>query len=460
MARFPALTRTTIAWTAGLAAVYAVLYEFVVLETSFGTTLGAAFWPAAGITVSVLVLRPREEWPLLLAGVFVVETVLDARGDFDPLVALGMGVANCAEPLLAAVLLHRWLNRAPDISRLRDLGLFLAAAVVAGPALGALIGSVWPWILGVDPLWPRLGRWYLGDALGVLVIAPLIISVARPPERPMFRLSSSWTFVVLAIVAAFALPWRAAAALGLPFLVMPALMLVGLRSGTRAAAAGILAVGLLVETVTALGAGPFSHSGAFSGLLVAQVFLATCAITALIAAALMAGLVSRDVLALHDSLTGLANRRLLYDRLTVACRRLARDPGDVGVLFIDLNAFKAVNDRYGHAAGDQLLVAVAARLAGAVREQDTVARLGGDEFVVLAEHVGGEDGLALLAERIDEALRVPVVLADGAAVATSASVGWALATDADADAEALISHADRAMYVAKAAGRTAVPAAG
>ena len=157
--------------------------------------------------------------------------------------------------------------------------------------------------------------------------------------------------------------------------------------------------------------------------------------------------------ALHDTLTGLPNRALVLDRAEQLLARAAREPGMLaGVLFIDIDDFKAVNDNLGHAAGDLLLSTVAERLRGAVREQDTVGRLGGDEFVVMSELSGGEATLELLADRLTEILREPVPLADGAkTISVTASIGVAVGRYASADA--LLRDADLALYTAKAAGK-------
>jgi diguanylate cyclase (GGDEF)-like protein len=447
-----------------LADVYAALYELIVLQTSFGSSVGATFWPGAGVTVSVLLLRPRREWPVYVAAISLAEFAMDIKSDYAVAVAAGMAVANVAEPLLAATLLRRWLPRAPDLSNLRQLALAFAAAAVAGPMLGAVVGSVWPWVVSGDPIWPRLGRWYLGDALGVIVVAPLLVSVMRPPDKALLRFSESWTLVVLGVVAVFALPWEFAATIGLPFIVIPALALVGMRMGTRAAAAGMLFVGILVETVTALGGGPFAGAGPFTGLLAAQMYLATCAISALTAAALMAGLASSDERALHDPLTGLANRRLLMDRLEVAFRHLTRTEAPVGLVLIDLDGFKEVNDRHGHHVGDHVLTETAARVGAAVRDHDTVARLGGDEFVVLADGLADRHALEALVDRLHRSIEQPIATSAGP-VRVGASIGCASTADPDADPEELLRRADRAMYAAKRtsvarAGGAAVPVAG
>ena len=131
-------------------------------------------------------------------------------------------------------------------------------------------------------------------------------------------------------------------------------------------------------------------------------------------------------LAWHDALTGLPNRARLVERIGEALTRQTRTAGVVGLLFIDLDQFKAVNDGLGHAAGDQVLAQVADRLRRVVRDTDTVARLGGDEFVVVAEHLTGELAAVDLAERILGALADPMTVC-GFDLVLSASIGIALA---------------------------------
>jgi diguanylate cyclase len=154
---------------------------------------------------------------------------------------------------------------------------------------------------------------------------------------------------------------------------------------------------------------------------------------------------------LHDDLTGLPNRALFLDRLGQALSRLGRHSTSVAVLFLDLDRFKAVNDAFGHAAGDELLRAVAARLASVLRAGDTAARLSGDEFAVLCEDVAGERHAVGVAERVAEALRSPFAIG-GDEVYARSSVGIALAVHGDEEAETLLREADAAMYRAKQRG--------
>ncbi len=156
---------------------------------------------------------------------------------------------------------------------------------------------------------------------------------------------------------------------------------------------------------------------------------------------------------LHDPLTGLPNRNLFIDRLSVALARLERSSNEIAVLFMDLDRFKRVNDSLGHAAGDRLLRAVAARLKELVRPGDSAARIGGDEFTILCEDVRGEEGAVAIAGRITEAMARPFSLEEGE-VFSNASIGVAVARQGDAtDPESLIRDADAAMYDAKERGK-------
>jgi diguanylate cyclase (GGDEF)-like protein len=156
--------------------------------------------------------------------------------------------------------------------------------------------------------------------------------------------------------------------------------------------------------------------------------------------------------ALHDSLTQLANRELLYREATRALGELPRGGNGLALFVIDLDKFKEVNDSLGHAAGDQLLAAVADRLSAAMRPQDLVARLGGDEFAVLVRDIDDQVAARLAATRLIERLNGTFVI-DGVNVELSASCGVAVAPEHGDDLDMLLRRADGAMYAAKATGR-------
>ena len=156
--------------------------------------------------------------------------------------------------------------------------------------------------------------------------------------------------------------------------------------------------------------------------------------------------------AFYDPLTGLPNRVLFRDRLEQALVRAGRRKDAVGLLFLDLDRFKLVNDSLGHLIGDKLLVEAAARLRACVRTQDTIARLSGDEFVVVLELLAGEEDALTVANAITHQFKPPFVL-DGREIVVTASIGIAVSDAGREHAESLVRDADMAMYRAKSDGR-------
>jgi diguanylate cyclase (GGDEF)-like protein len=152
--------------------------------------------------------------------------------------------------------------------------------------------------------------------------------------------------------------------------------------------------------------------------------------------------------ATHDPLTGLANRRLFYDRLHQAIRHAHRYGGKLGILYVDLDRFKDINDRFGHHVGDAVLTEVAKRLTSSIRGSDSAARLGGDEFVVLLEAVQGRDDCLAAARKIEQAVNADTNFY-GLDLKVDASVGHALYPNDGTDEDALIRAADAAMYRVK-----------
>ncbi|MGX5913275.1 EAL domain-containing protein [Aliidiomarina sp. Khilg15.8] len=160
-------------------------------------------------------------------------------------------------------------------------------------------------------------------------------------------------------------------------------------------------------------------------------------------------------LASFDPLTGLANRTLLNDRLAAALARSNRHGTQVGVLFIDLDRFKQINDSLGHSIGDQLLCIIASRIQNCLREQDTVARLGGDEFIILLDGVDTQQSAVETAQRVLRSINEPLLIQQNH-IRVSPSIGIALYPEHGNSAEELLKHADVAMYHAKEVGRNCV----
>ncbi|WP_426689091.1 putative bifunctional diguanylate cyclase/phosphodiesterase [Rhodanobacter ginsengiterrae] len=156
---------------------------------------------------------------------------------------------------------------------------------------------------------------------------------------------------------------------------------------------------------------------------------------------------------LVDALTGLPNRLLFNDRLDTIIREATRNGECFAVLFVDLDRFKAINDTYGHDAGDQVLRTVTQRLCGSVRASDTVARYAGDEFTVVLRHIVKNDDVMRVAEKIVQVMETPLYLEDGTELQVTASMGLSFFPDDAGDTATLLKHADEAMYAAKHQGR-------
>jgi diguanylate cyclase (GGDEF)-like protein len=158
--------------------------------------------------------------------------------------------------------------------------------------------------------------------------------------------------------------------------------------------------------------------------------------------------------AMHDPLTGAPNRRLFELHLKHTYEQLQRRPDYLfAVMFADLDGFKLVNDNFGHAAGDQVIMGVAQRIAAAVRPTDIVARMGGDEFVVLLENLASYDDAEAVATRVVDTLGRPFSVGDET-IRLTGSVGVAVSDRGYASAEQMIQSADQAMYQAKAQGKS------
>ncbi len=159
--------------------------------------------------------------------------------------------------------------------------------------------------------------------------------------------------------------------------------------------------------------------------------------------------------ATHDALTGLPNRVLFRDRVLQALRNAKREKHEVGVLLLDLDRFKEINDTMGHYNGDRLIKQVAMRLDSLFRESDTLSRLGGDEFGVLLQTIDGDNDISVVTEKIHNAIRPPFTLED-LTIDVQLSIGAVVYPDHGDDVDTLIQHADIAMYAAKQEGKEAV----
>ncbi|MBK5255231.1 MAG: sensor domain-containing diguanylate cyclase [Vicinamibacteria bacterium] len=332
----------------------------------------------------------------------------------------------------------------PDIRRLRDLFWSTAAALVAS-VTGSLAAILWNASHGLDPLSAqRVWRgWVIGDFMQILFVVLPVLHFAGPGIRAWFdrrfvappQREFSYTHGVGLIVVAFAL-------LGLVvFLgVHQALGSIELAIDTRTVD-GDLLIPKLREII----------------LMMALLSTALTAATGMFSTALARMGERQRSEARRDTLTGCLNRRTFSDILHHEGDRGRRLGVGLGVLFVDLDHFKGVNDRLGHAVGDQVLVAVVGRMEGALRSTDLLFRWGGEEFVILMPHTKPAE-IDLVAERLRAAVAdsplLPDVVAGG--VRSTVSVGVATADSQTGDHSGVLDRADKACLRAKSEGRNRV----
>ena len=421
---------------------------------------GAGFWPSAGVTLAAFLLLPRTRWAWVAVAVVVGELVSDTILSSYPIApSAWWAAANLAEPLLAALL----LTRRPGAARLVPSGnlmRFLAFGVVAGPLLGATLGTTGTAAEYGVPWLSTWAKFAVGDGLGVLVVAPALLWVAQPPNARRSRGEALTVSTVVVAMVVGQLRWTGDLEIVMPYLMIPLLIWTGMRFGVRGTAVAGFALANGANFANAVGSGPrvldVSDGQAITLL---QLFIGIALITGLVIAVLLHDLLEQaEVQRLlahqtrHDALTGLPNRTLLMERLQTSLHHARAAGHGVGLLFVDLDRFKSINDRLGHDAGDAVLCEMARRLERSCRPRDTVARFGGDEFVVLCPDLDAGDDLQEIAVRLVEVAAQPFDLA-GRDVLVGASVGVVTAA-ADRTAQDLLRDGDAAMYLAKARGRS------
>lgn len=258
--------------------------------------LGAGFWPAAGITLAAMLMSPTRRWAWILAAIFVAEFSGDMLHGYPVGGITLWALGNMVEPLVGAALIRRFLPGTPTLAPLRRLVGFVALGAVAGPLVGASVGSLGTFIfydMAAVDVWPK---YFIGDGLGVLVMAPIILSwLSRPTMRSMTE-----KFAILLSAAAVTTlvfrNWDAYWDVTLPYLIIPLLTWAGLRGGVRGAAVISFVVAHIANASTAFGYGPFALAGSEThAVTLLQLFIAITIVSTLALAAVTEDLMDRKV---------------------------------------------------------------------------------------------------------------------------------------------------------------------
>jgi diguanylate cyclase (GGDEF)-like protein len=434
----------------GLAAVY-YLAAKLGLRFAYINSSVTTVWPPAGIALAAFVLLGYRVWPAILGAAFLAN--LTTTGAVVP--SIGIAIGNAAEGLLGAYLVNRFARGGRVFDRVRDILRFTALAALVSTTVSASIGIA---SLAVGGLlsWhdaPRVWlTWWLGDAVGDIVIAPALILWIGVKPAPGWGRRQTLEAIAAALITglvAFAIfgglfPARH---YSITMLLWPVMIWVAFRFGPRETATAILVVSIIAISRTLHGFGPYGDLSPGESLTLLQVWAGITAVTSLVLAAVVAA--QRDIqgtwreLAVTDPLTGLANHRQLVQALEAEIKRSRRTGQPLAVVLLDLDGLKQINDRHGHLAGSLAIRRVAEALLGSCRATDTAARFGGDEFALVLPETGEAAAWHVARGVVDR------LATDAEKPNLSISVGVAAYPGHGETVEALLNAADVALYETK-----------
>ena len=401
--------------------------------------------------------------------IFVGQLWLALDVGVEPISAMLIALINATGNALGGELARR-AGIHHQFSSPRQLFLLLLLIFLLLQPLSAGLGTLTLWSRGAIPTadWPQaMLSWWFGNAMGQLLVTPLLLSWAGFTWRLRFNYAAS----ELLLLSACCLLYVAVATGHLMFPGMshplvifasayPLLSGLSLYFGMRGATVGNIVVVAIAVWSTHGGIGPFASATLQEGLLYLNTFSLSSCITALVLASVVE---QRKVLteklrhqANHDPLTGVASRRQFLALSEHELARTHRSGQRLSLLMLDVDHFKQLNDKHGHATGDDALRIVASIIVGVVRQVDVVGRLGGEEFAVLLP-----DANAIQATHIAERIRAEIAqltpsTARGEPYRLTVSIGLTQADSRDLQVDALLQRADQAMYHAKHDGRDCV----
>jgi diguanylate cyclase (GGDEF)-like protein len=437
----------------------------------------ATIWLTNGMLFALVIAKPRSVWVRYFVIGFVADTLADVIYG-DPLrLSVGVAVANSAEVIISCLILTRIFGSPLNLSKRRPLLGFLGVAVIGATAVASALGASWTLLFVNAGPWLTLFRtWYLGDILGMAIIAPLVFVLQRPGFFIMLQREQLLQTIYLISVPAIAtvLVFNHSAD-PLIFFIFPALLLVVFRLGFPGTVLSICIVAGISIAFTVAGRGPLmliADATMLHRIVVEQIFVAVALFTTFPVAALLEERKALELslqkseqryreLATADALTGLANRRGFDEQLEAEWQRAIRAHESVAILLMDVDLFKSYNDIYGHIGGDECLRCIAGVIAGALqRSSDRASRFGGEEFAVILPNTELDRAL-VVAENIRcavAAMNIPHQCSPHGIQTISIGVAAAIPVH-EALAVALLMQSDRALYRAKDLGRNRVEAA-
>ena len=477
--------RSSRAATAAATVVLAILYVGLgrltfAVSVEHSNVTSVVFAPEGVALAFCILFGRRVAW-----GVFLGQTVLSIWSGPSVLGGAAIGLVNTLECAIGATLFARW-RISPRFSRPRDVALFVALVFLVLQPISATGGVSALWLVGATPTsWIPSGwesfwihgiqrpiadagqipqawmHWWVGNSVGQILIAPLLLAWAttgtsrRPKGRSDLYISAA--AIGLTGVLATVFPIYPLLMLGATY---PLLVWIGLRRGLRGVTTANVLITPAVTWAGASGNGFLSHLSVADRLAYVGFFVATACIFSLMLFAMFEErrlLVERlHDLARRDSLVPLANRRHFVEQLQQLLADTAADGRPLAAVLFDIDHFKRVNDRNGHAAGDQVLIAVAGTCNAVVRSTDLAARVGGEEFAIVLPDTD-LPGALRFADRLRGAIAEQHLEERSGAVIEAVTISVGVAAWQPGDSlDAFLNRADRALYDAKRRGRDQV----
>ncbi len=437
----------------------------------------ATLWPPNGMLVAALLLSRRRRWMDIMVAGAIGSVAANLVNGNTAVTAVSITVANLVEAFIAAAIIRRETRNHVLFQRSSDVVVLIVASVTAALCSGVL-SAMSANLLAGAPFTTIFIKWVLGDVLGLLVVMPIAVIaydlVTNGPDLMLAR--SSWleAALILAGVLGVSIAVFMPDVPPVQFLVMPTVLLASFRLGPLGAALSTVIVAVVgsIGTVLAARAGAGTPDQITLNVFNFQLNLATLFLTALPIGSAMAQRSQLEqnltdekeradryasemaTLVNVDDLTGLATRRYFLEQLDLmaSTARWANQP--LTLAMIDIDHFKPINDEYGHAVGDAVLMAIGAACRTAVRGADVIGRLGGEEFAMLMP-LTDQDTAYRIVDRLREAVAaISIPTGDGSAVSVTISVGMAMFGGQQIDH--LLLDADRALYSAKKTGRNRI----
>ena len=437
----------------------------------------ATLWPPNGFLVAALLLSPQRRWVLVLAAGAIGSFVANLLNGQPVVAATSITVANQVEAFLAATIMVQRTGSRVLFRVSSDVAVLIVASITAALVAGALSATSAK-LLAHAPFTTIFIKWVLGDVLGLLVVMPIAVIahdvIKLGPDLMMKQRSQGEAALIFACVLGVSVAVFAPNMPPVQFLVMPAVLLASFRLGPLGAALSTVIVAVVgsLGTVIAAKAGALTADEVTLRVFNFQLNLAVLFLTALPIGAAMAqrSQLERDLtdekeradrfaadmasLANIDDLTGLATRRFFLDQLDTLAATARRISQPLTLAMIDIDHFKPINDNFGHAVGDAVLMAIGAACRTAVRADDVIGRLGGEEFAMLMPLTDQETAYRIV-DRLREAVAaIAIPTVDGRSVSVTISIGMAMFADQAIDR--LLLDADRALYLAKERGRNRI----